>query len=386
MTIQDMLNLFQNGQIGAPQGGVNLNNALLPTQTSASQTPYIPGANTNQVQGGAQAGQFGSTGVTDQETSTGAQQQGATSQQGTTNGGSVTGVNDTLGMGALLQGQQGAATATDATRGSTLNSLMQQGDPALQQQVSQAVSRSLSGPGMQGVGQGAQARAAGDAAAQIGMNSAGTQLAASQQAAGPTATTTLAAAGNPYLGQTQQNVQNQSTTGQSAQNTTGQSSAVGGQSTQGTANSQNQQQAFGLTPQQSTSSGGGSVICTALGERGWLPRWMLEDELFFVSQNWKSFKHAARCYFLWGTPVAKLVRRNWFVAILCYPFANACAYEAARRSGITKLPCRWWASFAYYTFLIPNTAIGFCLPGKPRVTDPSIVKMLRDAGLNMENL
>lgn len=379
-SLQQMLNQFQQqnapatGQTGTPTSLLQGQN-LLPVDP---QQLAGPGANENQLQGGAQSGAYASQGTTGQFGQTAGAQTGQTATQGTT----TTGVNDTLGMGSLLQSQQPTAANTAANTNATLTGLMQQGNPALQQQVGQAVNQALSGPGMQGVGQGAQARAAGDAAAQIGMNSAGTQLQAAQQLSGPTAATTLATAANPYLGSTQTSA-NTGTTGQTS---TGTSNTVGAQNTSGTASGSNIQQAEGLTPQQSSSSGGGSIICTALGERGMLPRWMLQDELFFVQQNWARFRHAARFYFIWGTPVAKLVRRFSIVAYLCFPLAWGCAYEASRRAKIQHLKVRLLPLVAYYIFLISNTVIGRCIPGEPRVKDPELVKMLKAAGLNLENL
>jgi hypothetical protein len=469
-------------QGGVQQGAFNTigTNAQTQAQTSSNQSNSLQQQNqtgtqstqdqSNQIaqQIGQQNGVSNTSGQTIGQTQNLGQTQEATSNVGNTSGltqntgqtqaqtqntgTTTTGVNDTLGFGQLLQGQQGQATATDATRNNYLTNLLQNGDPALQQQTQAAVNSALSGPGMVGTGDSAQARAAGYAAANVARNSEANQLAASQQLAGGTATTNLASAANPYLGQTaattntgnttentaNTGVTNQQTantgttsgtsaqTGTSGQSTTGQtntaqntsnlsntantgssntntansgttsnstsslgstlSSLLANNSSSGNSSAQNAQAAYGTTPQQTSSSGsgGGSVICTVLGERGWLPRWMLEDELMHVKANIKEFKSAAKGYLFWGVPLAKLARRNVIVAALCWPIAYACAYEASRRAKVRYLTKNIFPILAYHLFLISNSILGQFIPGEPKVTDPEIKKLLSDSGLELD--
>jgi hypothetical protein len=373
------------------------------------------GGNTRQVQGGNQTGTFDSSGTQAQTSNTGQVSSGSnTMNQATTGtqtqagesqgltaqtGKSTTGVVDTLGFGDLLKGQAGAATTNDTTRNAYLSDLVNTGGSNFNDQVAAATNQAMSGPGMQGVGQAAQGRAVGSAVSQVARNNQGERLAASNQLAGPTATTNLAGAGNAYLGQTNDtsnigtNLGKTSTTGTTASNTTGSatneaamsgfSDLLNNQSSTGTSNASNRQVAYGDAPEQKTSGGGGSVVCTALGERGLLPRWMLEAELVHVQNNPEKFKTAAKGYYSYGVRLAKMVRKSKLIAYLCLPFAKGCAYEAARQDASRNLPFFLGPALCYYTFFLSNFFIGLFIPGEPVVKDAEIRQMLQNAHLEL---
>lgn len=407
-----------NSQGTQTQQQTNLQNQVGSQTSQQAQTGTQQNVGTQTSQTGQEQRSTGSQFGTSENTQTGQQQ---TSQQGQ----STTGVVDTLGLGSLLQAQAGSAQATDAARTAYLTDLMQNGGTGYQQQVQGAVNNALSGPTMQGVGDSAQARAAGYAAAQVARTNEDQKLAAAQQLAGGTAATNLVNAGNAYLGQTQatnntgtsnsQNTANTYTGQTNTNNTSGSSTGTtntanttntsNNTNTTGTSNTstaslsdllssslssgqssaQNAQAAYGTTPQQSSSSGGGgSVVCTALFERGMLPRWMLEEELLHVRMNRKKFYSAAKGYLLWGVPLAKLVRRSKIVALLCLPIAKACTYEAVRRTEGLELPKFWLNVGIYKGFYWFNTLLGKCLPGKPCVRDPEIAKLLSDSGFELD--
>lgn len=118
---------------------------------------------------------------------------------------------------------------------------MNTGGSQFNSQVDQAVHNSLSGPGMSGAGQSASARAAGYAGAQVARGNLDQRLSAAQQLAGPTGLTTLAAAGNPYLGQATDNTGKVSSDVTSLSDSTKNTlSSLLGSNTQGTTSSQNQ--------------------------------------------------------------------------------------------------------------------------------------------------
>lgn len=402
--------------------GTNLNDAANAALLSGA-TKAAAGGNTYQVQGGAQQGVFNTQGSTsgaqtqqqaNQSNTTGTQSQATTGtqNQNTSSTGSTTGltttagqhgVTDTLGFGQLLQGQAPAAQTNDANRNAYLNDLVNTGGSGFNQQVDAAVRQSQSGPGMQGVGQSGQDRAAAYATEAVARDNQNQRLAASSQLAGPTATQTLASAGNPYLGSTDTGVQanvgtqqgQQNTTGTSTSNTSGTSSqntsslgnlfssSLENQSQAGTSAANNTQIAAGNQPEQGSSkSGGGSVVCTALVERGMLDRVIANAEVDYIKENWDTFKRAAKGYYSFGLPIAKWVRRSKVVAVLCWPLASACAKEAARRHGL-PIKQRWWRMVAYAGFFVVCDTIGRFVRKEPRITDVEILCMLNLQGLNL---
>lgn len=205
-----------NNQVGSTTG-----------TTAGSNTSNTTGANTSITAGN-------NTGATTGTTSTGST--GLTATQGTSK------PIDTLGLGAMLQGQIPGATGATSDQQNFLRNLVTNGPTQQQGLTEKAVANSLSGPGMIGVGDNARARAAGYAGENVGLNSLGQQLQAASQLAGPTAATTLASAGNPFIGQATTGQQatiggttgtnNQTTAGTNVQGTTG----LNTQSTAGTNN------------------------------------------------------------------------------------------------------------------------------------------------------
>lgn len=401
------------------------------TTGTGATTATVPGQNYAQNQAGNQSGQFSTAGQTNTQqnqltgqatsqnqtgvsdtASTGTQN--TTGTQASTGGGTQTNVgntitantatttpNDTLGFGQLLKSQAAGVGASDTARMGTLTNLMQNGDPALQSQVDQAVRQSLTGPQATGSGESARARLGGYAAAQVGRQSAGTQLAAAQQLAGPTGLATLSTAANPFLGSTTSNVGTQGTTGTStgtnfsnlvnnsntisnqnsttgtSQNTIGTTagfSNLTGQQNEansGTATGQSSQAATGQIPQaQQISTGGGCVLCTAAIELGLFNSLrVLRKVIDFKLRN-RHFDSAARGYFFLFTPLARWLLGHRTLATALYPLARAVVYEELRVVG-RKLPFKLWAFAVHWTGHFVCHLIGK-LPVKGHVSDPVI--------------
>lgn len=344
----------------------------------------------NQVQSNQQTGAFQSSGTetqnqsqTQAQTQTGQQTTG-TSQQST----GQTSVNDTLGFGQLLQGQaQNAADSTAATN-NFLTGVIQNGNPALQSQVQQAVNNATSGPGMVGAGQSANARAAGYAGAEVGRQALGQQLQAAQQLSGPTALTTLSAAGNPYLGQTQTGnttgVQQQDTNTSTLGNTL--SNLVNNQSQSGTADSNTTQIAAGSTPVQKSESGG-KIICTVLVHHGFFKRVDVARELTYFRLHHKRYLNAIVGYLSIAQPIALLaLRYRWFAA-LCWPFAQLC--QNAILAKIEERKPGFFSKVAYFSMFHFSDKLGGLLlrhwPSRARskVTNPKLVTILTQLDLHL---
>lgn len=374
-----------------------------------AQLAYKEGGNTRQIQGGSQEGQFSSSGsqsaAQNQASAQTSSQQGSTvgtgsqnttgTQSTSNNTTNTTSVNDTLGMGQLLKDQQATAAQSDASRSAYLRDVMENGGSAVNSQTQQAVNAALSGPGMQGAGDSAQARAAGYAAAQVARSNQDQRLAAAQQLAGGSAVTSLASAANPYLGSTSTgtgtsdtNTQ-QASTNQSTQDSSQNSSTAGissmlsntKQNSSGSSAASNLGVSFGNSPTQTSS--GGSVVCTALYERKMLPYRICQLELQHVRNNWDRFYTPAKGYLSYGVAIAKLVRRSKIAALLALPLAKACSYEAARRVEpwtYPRMALPWVAYNAFYYF---NYALGLLVRGKVEVKDPEIAKLLKDNDLSL---
>ena len=301
------------------------------------------GGNTDQLQGSQQSGAFSSTGTTgttgattqqgvQQGQTTGSQQQtgqtSTTGQQATQGNVATSGTTtaiDALGLGSLLSGQAGNAANATGTAQNFLEGVTQGNNPLLQAQTSNAVNTALSGPGMVGTGMGAQARAAGDAAANVGLNSQAQQISAATGLGSPTAATTLANAGNAYVGQSTSG--NQATSGLtdtsgstlSAQdlstlsNSLNLSSLLGTSSTntneaqQGTSAANSTQEAIGQVPQSQTSSGSGCYVCTAIYERN--PKQSLKSAITRAARwklaRWSIYGLSLSGYSVYGPVLAK---------------------------------------------------------------------------------
>lgn len=402
--------------------------------TALNDVASVAGSgNTSQVQGGTQTGNYSSTGTTgttgtqnqtnatsgatstnqNQTGTTAGQQtgttanQGVTQQQGATTG--STNVNDSLGFGSMLQGQQGAAAANTATDQSFLSNLVKNGPQQQQALTAQATNQALSGPGMVGAGDNAGARAAGYAASNVGLNSLNQQLAAAGQLAGPTATTTLASAANPYLGTnttgTSTGTSANSNTGASTQdsnttmdqsltslaNSTGLSNLINNTATNtneaqsGTAGGSSLSIGTGNAPQSTTTSagGGGCYACTALIHLGMMHKIALVrggDYKFGT----KKYQRSLAGYSIYGPWLARQILRHRWFAKLFRPVARVILYEEVRLSG-RAIPRRLDASFWHFLFNRGSWVLAvMCRRDKCITTDPKIEKLLRSHGVYWE--
>lgn len=416
-------------------GTVDPSTALSQAISGATMNP-----NTQQVQGGQQAGYYQSAGGTtttgtqaeqgrQESTTTGRQagtqtgigqvsgvtsgQQtgqtltgtvGATTQDVTGRGqtAGTTEVLDTLGLGRLLAGQAGAATSADAARQAFLQGLVTQGPQQQQALTAQAVNQALSGPGMFGTGEGAKARAAGNAAAQVGVNSLNQQLQAAQLLGGPTATTTLVGAGTPYLGQqtTGTTQQAQSTTGtQAGQTQTAQMAEQSGASEQKTGTQQTTDQTstsqalnlsnllrssqaasneaqmgtsgnvgytagIGTVPQNTQTSSGGCYVCTMYVDHGWKAHRMVRKAAQF-KLSLPKYRRSLVGYSVYGPTLAKWVGASPTFAAAFFPVARAVLYEELRLAGVVEAK-QPFASLCHFVFHYGSLAIAV-LTGKRQV-------------------
>lgn len=331
--------------------------------TSAQNTVGTSNQNTTGTTSGSST-----QNTTGQQTTTGQSQVGT---QGTTQ------AIDTLGLGKLLQNQANAAQGATDTTNSYLSNLVANGPQQQQALTSRAVNQALSGPGMVGAGDNARARAASDAAATIAANSTSQQLQAASQLAGPTAATTLAAAGNPYVGQatTGQQVASNTGTTQSAQNTTGTTQGTSTQNTTGnttqnqtgsttglnlsslvndtnTSTAENQSgQSSGQSAQvgvgkipESTAQAGGCYVCTKFVDRG-----LMKPGAVRRAATWKLYGPDAKAwrkslvgYSIYGPTLAKF---NLVPRVI----ARLILWEECRLAGV-RLKSRLDAKFCHWVF------------------------------------
>lgn len=367
----------------------NVNTALNKGATGATVNP-----NTQQVQGSSQSGNFQTTGATN---TTGTQQQVGTTQQNQTTQGTQTGTNvqqqvgstnqqnqgvtsslsqplDTLGLGQLIAANAGnAQRATDTSQG-FLTDLVNNGPRNQQALTAQAVNQALSGPGMVGAGVGAQGRAAGNAAAQVGTNALNQQLQGAAQLSGPTALTTLANAGNPFIGQgnttaqasNSQGTNVNNTAGTSTNNTTGSTSNVGltsllnktntgtTESQAGTSGANSAQVGVGQAPQQTTQSQGGCYVCTAYVQRGWLKATDVRR-----AAQWKvarpKYHRSLRGYSVYGPLMARWVLRSPIFATLFFPVARAILL--AELDLVESRKSTWFSRTCHFIFHYGSLAV-----------------------------
>jgi hypothetical protein len=454
------------------------------------------GGNTNQVQGGYQTGTFNTngttnqTGVTGQSTNqTGVQnsvntavnnqnttgnQSGVTAQNTTggstgtnyadtntsnnttgtarTTGTAVTDlnqnthtsgtrtVNDSLGFGKMLKDYAGTATGLDNTRNAVLTDVATTGGKQFGSQLTAGINNSLSGPGMVGVGTGAQSRVAGAAAADIGRNNLAQRLQATEQLAGPSATTTLAAAGNPYLGETTD--QNATTTGRntttsdntttSNQNTTGTSNMTGGSSNifnqsmlgssnmnttgntngtqastgltssantanslgfannnttennSGTSNASSAQVATGQIPEGKQTSGGGCMVCSFYASMGQMNPGAIRRGVDYKLRNFKKYRRNVEGYMLYGPFIAKLIRRSRIAAIALRGPARSVLAEECRLANPTRHPFRISAFILHKIFVWTSnvaSVLGAACGHSGRVEDVEVENVLKQNNL-----
>lgn len=417
---------------GANPTAVNLFGTDTKGALDAAVNQALANPNMAQVQGGAQAGYFDSTGKT---TSAGTQTEKGT-QKATTTGterGTITGttdttgattgtqatatkgetagatteditgkqvttgatrVADTLGLGKLLAGQAGPAAQADAARQAFLQELVTQGPKQQQALTSAAVNQALSGPGMFGTGQGAQARAATQAASQVGLQSLNQQLQAAQQLAGPSATTTLVGAGTPYLGQdtTGTTASESSKAGtQAGSSTTTQAGQQAGTTTQSGKSTQisdlaKQAESLNLSdlvketdltsteaqkgtsgnvgttagignipPTTQTSGGGGCYVCTVYVDNGWKANRAVRAAARYKLSR-PEYRRSLVGYSVYGPTLARLIQCNKLFAKLFFPVARAVLFEELRLAGKTKERSDW-ASLCHHCFHYGSLAV-----------------------------
>jgi hypothetical protein len=111
------------------------------------------------------------------------------------------GVDDTLGLGGLVTDNLDNIGAGAGDRTNFLRDVVTNGDPNFQNNVTNAINTSLSGPGMAGAGQAAQGRAAGMAAQGAAQADIGNRLSAAGQLGQGTGLEGLISAGQGLLGE-----------------------------------------------------------------------------------------------------------------------------------------------------------------------------------------
>ncbi len=360
------------------------------TGTSIGSTTGFQNGTTAQQSTGTQASTGQTTGI----------QSGTQQTTGQTN------VTTPFDIQSLVGGQLGDIASSDKSRNAYLTDFMNTGGTGFNSQVDQAVRGSLSGPGMQGVGQSGQARAAGYAGAQVARNNAQERLSAAQQLAGPTGLGTavqtsaplygksdtgtstgqsvntgtssqVANTANNTVGQTAQTsggTSNQSTAGNTA--TTGSSNAVstsdlsslinkasnsfdfqklvGNEASAGTAAGSSASVGAGQVPESTPVKSGGCVVCTAYVSLGRMNpgairravRWKLRTSRYGVSVDG---------YMLYGPALARWVQKDGLFAKLFFPIARGILYHENYLStpGRYKwklLPCINHAVFNYLSY------------------------------------
>lgn len=444
-----LLNLAN--QAGAPdgnsasvQGGgqtgsytTNLNNK---SNVDTTQNTNTTGRNVNTgstITGGNQTTDYGRTDV--------GASGGLTTNEGGTTGsttGSTTGTNlgqatnlssgtntttaaDPYGLSALIGGAKTNAQGADATRIATLTNLAQNGDPALQQQVQQAVSQSLSGPGMSGAGDNARGRAAGSAATDVGLRSAGLQLNAANSLAGGSAAGSTAQQFSPFVGTTSSNtgqntgtssnttggtssantsgtsfgsqlqdLYNRNTSGgkdvisslqgvfnnntsdtTGTQNTTGNQSTTGSSNTSGTAAGDNWSAGGGKVPTQTNSGGGsGCYVCTALVDRGMLKRSYVERAIRSKLMQLSKYEIPLHGYMLYGPALAWLVLHSTLFARLMTPIAKAVLYAELRLT--LPLPFCLFATLWHALFTVISIPFGLIAKAIIYPRSPTVMQWL----------
>jgi len=356
------------------------------------------------------SGTTGTTGTTTGSTtgSTTGNTSGSTTgtTSGTTGGSSTSGVVDTLGLGALLKAQVPGATDAAAKQRAFLTDLVANGPKAQQAQTALAVNQALSGPGMVGAGNSAQARAAGNAASNVGLNSLNQQLAASGQLSNDSALTNLVKAGNSFLGTTgtttgtntgsntgtttgtttgtnagsntgttnstgvssntgvNTNAGSTSNTGTSTGATTGNttgssntlnlkdlinnSSTSGTESSSGNSTANSTTAGIGNAPKDTTSNQGGCYACTAYADTGLIGRRSIR-----AAAEWKlrqpKYRRSLVGYSVYGPALARLIMWSPIFAYLFFPVARAVLHEELRLAGRVSSRCKW-ASLCHFIF------------------------------------
>jgi len=346
--------------------------AFLETLTNGIYKSNSSKANVQQVQGAAQTGQFNTTGDTsttgtqNQSTVNNQQQTGNTATTGTTSGTQIsTGTNtstpiDTYGLGALLASQGQSAVDSTKTSQDFLSNLIKNGPVNQQALTAQAVNSALSGPGMVGSGDNARARAAGDAASTVGLKSLDQQITAANSLGNPTALTTLVGAGNPYVGSSATTSGN-TTTGQTSntntntnQNTVDIGSLVNKSSTDtkenqsGTSSAASGQVGTGTEPITTTTQCGGSYICTASAQLGWMKHDDIRKAAKWNLERPDKYYRSLAGYSIYGPTLASWILKSRVFRTLWFPFAHATLTAELCLTKGQKLS--WWELACHSTF------------------------------------
>jgi hypothetical protein len=366
--------------------------------TQQQQNTYQQGQQTQAGQTAQQQSSVGTTQGTQQQQGT-SQQAGATTQETQGQTTQRTGVANDLGLSDLIRNQAQQTAAADTKRTGFLTDVMDTGGSGFQSQLDQGIRESLSGPGMQGVGNGAQGRVAGAAAADIGRNNLNQRLAASGQLAGGSGTGSLAQQAGQLMGQettgqqtgkstgtsqitdntTQQattsgtNTQDMSSVGSTLSNLVNQQS--GSQGTSSTTSSvadalnslvssnKNSSQATGSslgvatgqTPEQKSSSGGGCYVASAMASKGWIGKRSIRHA---VAYKLKRDRYMPIGYSIYGPSLAKWVVKSDRVGRLLRPLVRGILYEelrwAGKRRELRLLP---WAT--HFVFHYGSATLGF---------------------------
>lgn len=322
---------------------------------------FAPDANTRSEQTGTQQGNFASTGTTNQQQTQTQQQTGTQAQTGTSTQQGQTGVVDTLGFGQLLQGSTGAAQAADQARQGFLTDLVATGGQGFNQQVEQAANQALSGPGMLGVGNAAKGRIAGSAIGDVARNNAGLRLQATQQLAGPTAISSLVQAGNPYLGQTQTQTGQNTSTGTTTQNSAGFQDLVSNEAQSGTSNASTQQSGFGNQPTQE----GGCYVSSVCAMHGRVGMRVIRAAVKYKASQ-RRFRYMLWGYSLFGPFLARWIDRRKWATEGVTPICRAILYQELRWSG-RSLPWKPWPALLHAVFHYGSALTGL-LSGRRSVT------------------
>ena len=330
---------------------------LIQKQLNA-HVPSITSGNSNQIQAGAQTGQYASTGGTAQ------QQVGTTT--GTTAG--TTGPTNTMGLSQLVAGQAPAVAASDQASNAYLTDFMNTGGTGFNAQVNNAVRGSLSGPGVSGAGESAQARVAGRAAGDIAMNNSAQRLQAAQTLRGGTGVGALTQQATPLMGQT-----TNQTTGQ-ASNT-----ALTGTETQaGTAEGGSASAGYGNAPT-STQSSGGCMLCSVYADMGLIDPEDVRQAVRYKLANLDKYGLCLRGYALYGPSIARLVMKFGAVKWALLQHARLVLYEEVRRSGSRPLKRRLAAVFAHAFFhysSLPWGLVSRLIGHDGGVHDPKVLAVL----------
>jgi len=313
---------------------------------------------------------------------------------------------DTLGFGQLLQQQVPGAQSATQTQQDFLKGVVANGPANQQALTSRAVNQAMSGPGMVGAGENAQARAASDAAATVGVNSLNQQLQAASQLANPTQTTNLATAANPYVGtqtagnqtsnqagttntgQTSTGTTNQSTSGTNTQNLVNDVNSLNlssllnntatntAENQSGTSSANSGQVGIGNVPESKQQTSGGCYVCTDLVDRG-----LMAPGAVRRAARWKlaqtRFQRSLVGYSLYGPFVARhhLVPRS---------VARLILYEECRLAGV-KVAKRLDATGLHAVFHYLSLAIAVLTGRKEiRQCDADTVAMLSRNNLIFE--